>query len=66
MNWTVELGDRNQTQRAGLNDKVVAPGDQIQIQGQRASGFGDRRIRASRLTVAGRPFDMCPERCVEA
>lgn len=66
MNWTVELGDRIQTQRAGLSDRLLAPGDQIKIRGHRASGFGDRRIRALRLTVAGRDYELAPEACLDA
>lgn len=66
MNWTVELGDRGQIRRAGLSDRDVAPGDKIEIQGHRASGFGDRRIKVSRLTIAGRSYEFDTDACLEA
>lgn len=66
MNWTVELGNRRQTESAGLTKSSAAPGDLITITGHKATGFGDRRIRAARLTIAGRRFDLSPEACLEA
>lgn len=66
MNWTVELGDREQIRRAGLSDRDVAPGDKVEIQGHRASEFGDRRIKVSRLTIAGRSFEFDSDAYLEA
>lgn len=63
-NWTVELGDRAQISRAGLTDRQAAPGDHVTIRGHRASGFGDRSIRAVNVTIAGREFALMPETCL--
>lgn len=66
MNWTVELGNRRQAEAAGLTRTSAAPGDLVKITGHKASGFGDRRIRAIKLTIAGRSFELSPESCLEA
>lgn len=66
MNWTVELGDRAKTRDAGLTDHDAAPGDPVSIRGHRATGFGDWRIRAISLTIAGRDFALMPDACLDA
>lgn len=66
INWTVELGDRVSLLKAGLNDRMLVPGDQIAVMGHCAHEFGDFRIRALRLTVLGRDYNLAAEACLEA
>ncbi|TRW97404.1 hypothetical protein FNJ84_07770 [Paracoccus sp. M683] len=66
MNWTVELGQKTRADKAGLTGRSVAPGDKVLITGHQASGFGDFRFKALRLTIAGRAFELYPEACVES
>ncbi|WP_376089795.1 DUF6152 family protein [Roseomonas sp. CCTCC AB2023176] len=60
--WTVELGNPNQTSRAGFVDGVAKPGDRIVALGNRSLNQGERRLKAVRVTVNDRQFDIYPER----
>lgn len=60
--WTVELGNPTQTSRAGFVDGVARPGDQITALGNRSLNQGERRLKAVRVTVNDRRFDIYPER----
>jgi hypothetical protein len=60
--WQVELGNPGRTTRSGFAADTVAPGGAITILGQRALDPGEYRIKAVRVTVEGRDFDMYPER----
>lgn len=60
--WTVELGNPTQTSRAGFVEGVAAPGDRIVALGNRAQNRSERRMKAVRVTVRDRRFDIYPER----
>jgi hypothetical protein len=60
--WTVELGNPTQTQRAGFVEGVASPGDRVVALGNRAQNRGERRLKAVRITVGERRFDIYPER----
>jgi hypothetical protein len=60
--WTVELGNPSQTQRAGFVEGVARPGDRIVVLGNRSREAQERRMKAVRVTVNDRRFDIYPER----
>ncbi|SHI98620.1 hypothetical protein SAMN02745194_01497 [Roseomonas rosea] len=60
--WTVELGNPSQTQRAGFVEGVAKPGDRIVARGNRSQNSSERRLKAVRVTVGDRRFDIYPER----
>ena len=60
--WTVELGNPSQTSRAGFVEGVARPGDRIIALGNRAENRSERRLKAVRVTVGDRRFDIYPER----
>ena len=60
--WTVELGNPSQTQRAGFVEGVAKPGDRVVARGNRSQNSGERRMKAVRLTLGDRRYDIYPER----
>lgn len=60
--WTVELGNPGRTQRSGFVEGVAAPGDQVTVLGNRALDADQPCMKAVRITIDGRDYDMYPER----
>jgi hypothetical protein len=60
--WIVELAPPGQTARAGFTADSVAPGDLVVAIGNRSRAQGERRMKAVRIIVRGRTFDVYPER----
>jgi hypothetical protein len=59
-NWTIELASRARNAEIGLKESAALPGDPIKVIGRRTRHFGEQRIRAVHLTIAGRPFELYP------
>lgn len=60
--WNVELGNPNQTQRAGFVEGEAAVSDEIVILGHRSLEESERVIKAVRITVDDRNYDLYPDR----
>lgn len=60
-NWTVELADRRRNASLGLTRAAMLPGDRIEITGRRTQHFGEQRIKALRLSVEDRSFELFPQ-----
>lgn len=60
--WTIELGNPSQTQRAGFTQDSAKPGDRITALGNRSREAGEKRMKAVRLSVGGKSYDIYPER----
>lgn len=60
--WTVELGNSTLTRRAGFVEGVASPGDRVIALGNRSQDRTERRLKAVRITVGERHFDIYPER----
>ncbi|TCH98364.1 hypothetical protein EJV46_14445 [Roseococcus sp. SYP-B2431] len=60
--WIVELGNPQQTQRSGFTAESAAAGDNVVALGNRSRARNERRMKAVRLTVRGRAYDIYPER----
>ena len=60
--WQVDLGNPNQTQRSGFTGDTAKVGDDITVQGNRTKEPNKAHIKAVRITVGGKQYDMYPER----
>lgn len=60
--WLVELGNPSQTARAGFDANSAQAGDMVLAIGNRARERGERRMKAVRLQVRERTYDIYPER----
>lgn len=60
--WRVELGNPSQTQRAGFVADSAKAGDEIVATGNRARDHAEKRMKAVRITVGGKTYDIYPER----
>jgi hypothetical protein len=60
--WLVDLGNPGQTERSGFTAASAKPGDAIVVLGNRALDKTKMHMKAVRITVAGKTFDIYPER----
>jgi hypothetical protein len=60
--WTVELSNPRQTARSGFAAESAAAGDRVVAIGNRAREQGERRMKAVRITVRDRTYDIYPNR----
>ncbi len=60
--WKVELGNPRQTERSGFVEGSAKPGDEIVVLGNRSLDQNEKRMKAVRITVADKVFDIYPER----
>lgn len=60
--WLVDLGNPNQTERSGFTAASAKPGDAIVVLGNRHKDKSKMHMKAVRITIAGKNFDMYPER----
>lgn len=60
--WQVDLGNPNQTARSGFTGETAKKGDAVTVLGNRNADTSKRHMKAVRVTIAGRKYDMYPER----
>ena len=60
--WQVDLGNPSQTQRSGFSGDTAKVGDDITVLGNRTKEPKKEHIKAVRITVGGKQYDMYPER----
>lgn len=60
--WQVDLGNPNQTERSGFRGDTAKPGDAVTALGNRHLDTSKLHMKAVRLTIAGKNYDMYPER----
>jgi len=60
--WQVDLGNPNQTERSGFRGDTAKPGDAVTALGNRNLDKSKLHMKAVRLTIAGKNYDMYPER----
>lgn len=60
--WLVDLGNPNQTERSGFTATSAKPGDAIVALGNRHLDKTKLHMKAVRITVGGKNYDMYPER----
>ena len=60
--WTVEVGQPWRNARAGLTDADLAPGTELTIIGEPAADPSERKLKAERIMIAGKLYDLYPGR----
>jgi hypothetical protein len=60
--WTVEVGQPWRNERAGLTDDMLTKGVHLTVSGHRSATPGQNLIKAERVTIDGRTFDLYPDR----
>jgi hypothetical protein len=60
--WLVELGNPTLTARSGFTAKTAKHGDAIVVLGNRHKDKTKAHMKAVRITIAGRTYDIYPER----
>lgn len=60
--WTVEVGQPWRNERAGLTDDLLAPGVVATFEGHRSADPGQQVMKAERVLIAGRSYDLYPDR----
>jgi len=60
--WLVDLGNPNQTERSGFTATSAKAGDAIVVLGNRHKDKTKMHMKAVRITIAGKNYDMYPER----
>ena len=60
--WTVEAGQPWRHERAGLDESLLKPGTEIRVSGGRSADPTEKRVKAERITIAGKLYDLYPNR----
>ena len=60
--WRVELAPAGATARAGFTEAAAKVGDEVVAVGNRSQDEAERRMKAVRITVGGRTYDVYPGR----
>ena len=60
--WTVEVGQPWRNERAGLTDSMLAKGVEATFQGHRANDKKKRVMKAERIIIAGKLYNLYPDR----
>lgn len=60
--WNVELAPPRQTINAGFTEDTASPGDAVTVIGNRSLDPDERRMKAVRITIDGRHYDVYPRR----
>jgi hypothetical protein len=60
--WRVELAPPGATARAGFEASSAAAGDEVTAIGNRSQDAAELRMKAVRITVRGKTFDVYPNR----
>lgn len=60
--WQVDLGNPNQTARSGFTGDTAKPGEAITALGNRHLDKSKAHMKAVRIVIAGKNYDMYPER----
>lgn len=60
--WTAEVGQPWRNARAGLSDDLMAPKTEITIIGQRSADPKEKRVKAERIKISNKLYELYPER----
>ena len=60
--WLVEVGQPWRNDRAGLTNEMMAKGVTLTIVGKRSTEPTEQRMKAERIVIDGRRFDLYPDR----
>ena len=60
--WTVEVGQPWRNERAGLKDAMLVKGVELTFQGHRHKDHNIRRMKAERVIIKGKSYNLYPDR----
>ncbi len=60
--WVVEIGQPWRNERAGLTAELLQAGTEVTAHGHRSANPDQRVMKAERLVIAGRDYDLYPNR----
>jgi hypothetical protein len=60
--WQIDLGNPSQTERSGFTAESAKAGDTITVLGNRNRDKARTHMKAVRVTIAGKSYDLYPER----
>lgn len=60
--WTVEIGQPWRNAQAGLTEQMLRPGTRLLIHGHRSARANERLMKAERIVIAGKSYDLYPDR----
>jgi hypothetical protein len=60
--WKVELAPPRATEQAGFTEASAKPGDEVTAIGNRSRDQAERRMKAVRIIVNGKTYDVYPSR----
>ncbi|MGH6760310.1 MAG: DUF6152 family protein [Phyllobacterium sp.] len=60
--WHIELANPRQTARAGFVEGAARVGDEVVALGNRSMDPAEKRMKAVRISVGGKTYDIYPER----
>ena len=60
--WTVEIGQPWRNEQAGLTRELLKPGTQLLVHGHRSARKGERLMKAERIVIAGKSYNLYPDR----
>ena len=60
--WTVEIGQPWRNEQAGLTRELLKPGTRLLIHGHRSARKGERLMKAERIVIAGKSYNLYPDR----
>jgi hypothetical protein len=60
--WIVEVGQLWRNARAGLKDAMLVKGVELTAQGHRAKDHNVRRMKAERIVIKGKVYNLYPDR----
>ena len=60
--WLIDLANPNQTERSGFSAASAKAGDAIVVLGNRSKDKSQLWMKAVRITVGGKTYDLYPER----
>ncbi|UCE31877.1 MAG: hypothetical protein JSW68_02765 [Burkholderiales bacterium] len=63
--WTAEVGQPWRHQRAGLPDEKLIKGVTLTVVGKRSADPKERRVKAERVVIDGRNYDLYPGRLAD-
>lgn len=60
--WLVQIGQPWRNARAGLTAQLLRPGTRLLVHGHRSARKGERLMKAERIVIAGKSYNLYPDR----
>ncbi|WP_150910364.1 DUF6152 family protein [Marinobacter halotolerans] len=60
--WVVEVGQPWRNDRVGLSREMLSQGREITVHGHRSAREGERLVKAERVVIDGKNYDLYPDR----